>query len=213
LRVTHRQAERSGSSSQYRCDPCDKRSPDCPHPTISASTIDPVVWEKAAAVLSDPKIIACEVERRRSDGSLDRDRAALDRRIEAIADKQSRMARRVADIDDDEAAAPLMVELKSLAAQKTTALRERETLERRMADRADEDARVRSLADWCSRVGTNLNLMSYEQKRLALDALGTKVRIYKLGSTDADGNPLPRWEITMRPTSGEQIVNSSTRSS
>jgi site-specific DNA recombinase len=210
IRVVHRPASRPNSSAQYRCYPCDNRAPGCPRPTIAASLIDPIVWQHVADVLRDPEIVGREVARRRSDGSLDRDHAALTKRIDAIADKQTRMARRVGEIADDDVAAPLLAELKSLAAQKTDALQQRDALERRMTDRADEDARVASLAAWCSRVGVNLEAMSYDQKRLALEAFDVKVRIYKQGAIDADGNPLPRWDMSMRPGTGELVVNSST---
>ena len=102
------------------------------------------------------------------------------------------------------------MELKSLAGQKTTAQRERDDLLRRMADRADEDARVRSLAEWCSRVGANLDLMSYDEKRLALDALGVKVRVYSPSAVAEDGTARPRWEMTMaidEPSYGAIVYN------
>jgi site-specific DNA recombinase len=213
LRVTHRPAHLTGSSSQYRCDPSDSRAPDCPRPTIAASTIDPIVWQQVASILRDPNVVATEVAKRREDGGLDRDLAAIDKQIASIADKQGRIAKRVADIDDDDVAALLMAELQALSTRKKTAKAERDDLMRRIADRADEDARVRSLAEWCSRVGTNLDTLSYDEKRLALDALGVKVRVYKQGSTDVDGNPLPRWDMTMRPAfAAEHVVYSPTRS-
>jgi site-specific DNA recombinase len=201
---------RPGISHRYCCTPRPTRVADCPHPTIAASMIDGEVWQRVSEVLRDPRIIAREVERRREDGSLDRELAALDRRVDVLADKQARMARRVADIEDDDIAAPLIVELKSLAGQKTTAQRERDDLLRRMADRADEDARVRSLSEWCSRVGANLDLMAYDEKRLALDALGVKVRVYSPGAVDEDGTPRPRWEMTMavdEPSYGAIVYN------
>jgi site-specific DNA recombinase len=204
LGVKRPPSTRPGISYRYCCTPRHTRT-DCGHQTIAASLIDAPVWQRVAEVLRDPKIIAREVERRRQSGSLDRDVAALDRRIEALADKQGRMARRVAEIEDDDIAAPLIVELKSLAAQKATAQRERDDLARRMADRANEDARVRSLSEWCSRVGANLDTLSYAEKRVALEALGVKVRIYLPGSVDENGQPRPRWEMTMavsEPTYG-----------
>ena len=69
--------------------------------------IDPFVWEQIAKVLSDPEIIARDVERRREDGSLDRDHAAVERMLATVAENQARIAKRVAAIDDDDVAAPL----------------------------------------------------------------------------------------------------------
>lgn len=213
LRVNHRSANRPGSSPQYRCDPSDKRSPDCPRPTISASTIDPIVWEKAVGILRDPSVVAAEVAKWREDGGLDRDHAAIEKHIAGIADKQGRIAKRLADIDDDDVAAPLMAELQTLSARKKVAEAARNELQRRIADRDTETARVATLADWCQTVAANLATLSYDEKRLALTALGVKVRVYKHGSSAADGTPYPRWEMTMRPASPiERIVNSTTGS-
>ncbi len=100
-------------------------------------------------------------------------------------------------------AAPLLVELKAIGTEKAATERERDDLQRRIDDRAEEDARVQSLADWCSRVGANLDQMTYDEKRLAIDALGVKVRAYRKGSVDADGTPHPRWTLTMTPVSTE----------
>ena len=102
-------------------------------------------------------------------------------------------------MDDAEAASPLVSELKALAERKKAAEAERDTLRRRIADRDVETERVATLAEWCQTVAANLDSVSYDEKRLALTALGVKVRVYKQGSVDLDGNPLPRWEITMRP--------------
>ena len=81
----------------------------------------------------------------------------------------------------------------------------------RIADRDAETAKVQALAHWCSRVGANLETLSYAEKRLALEALGAKVTIYRNGACDEAGRPLPRWDLTLRPlSSNTDIVNGST---
>jgi hypothetical protein len=72
-------------------------------------------------------------------------------------------------------------------------------LQKRIADQAEEDARVQSLADWCARVNANVDTLTYEERRLALTWLGVDVRAYRIGTVDANGNPLPRWTMTMAP--------------
>ena len=197
--VVNQSKARAGTSPYYRCGSRVEGKSACPVPTIAASVIDGPVWQCVADVLRDPAIIEREVARRRRDGSLDRELASLDKQIDALADKQARMARRIAQIEDDDVAAPLIAQLKALATQKTTAQQQRDDLVQRVADRAAETTRVQSLAAWCSRVGANLDRMSYDEKRLALDALGVKVRIYRKDTLDDDGQPHPRWQITMRP--------------
>jgi site-specific DNA recombinase len=209
LRVVHRPATLPGSSPQYRCE---TRQGACPRPTITASLLDGTVWDRAVSVLRDPEIIAAEVAKRRQDGGLDRDRVAIEKHIASLADKQGRIAKRLTDIDDDDVAAPLMAELQTLSARKKAAQAERDDLLRRIADRDAETARVATLADWCQTVAVNLDTLSYDEKRLALAALGVNVRVYRHGATKADGKPYPRWEMTMRPAAAaEQVVYGSTR--
>jgi site-specific DNA recombinase len=184
---------------RYRCARTNRERHNCPLPSIIAKHIDPLVWEKASDVLRDPAIIARKVERRRDDGSLGRDIAAMEKRLNAITQKQERLAKRVAEIEDDAVAALLLVELKALAEQRVATERERDEMRRRIADRQAEDARVLSLADWCATVNANLETLTYDEKRLALGWLGVQVRVYRPGATDDSGTSLPRWEVTMAP--------------
>ena len=169
---------------QYRCG---SRHTDCPHPAIAASVIDHIVWAKVSEVLSHSEIIAREVTVHREDGGLERQRDAADARLAAIVAKQQRIARAVATVDDDAAAEPLLAELKTLATARAAVERERDDLARRITDQTDEDARIRSLAEWCETVTHNLDRLSYSERRMALDALGVQVRVWRHGEVDADG--------------------------
>ena len=121
----------------------------------------------------------------------------MDEQLAAIADKQARTAKAIAA--DDDASSPLIAELNSLSALKAAAQAERDELRRRIADRAAEEARMRTLARWCAGVGENLGRLSYAEKRLALDALRVEVRVWREGDAQTDGTSLPRWEVIMRP--------------
>ena len=156
--------------------------------------------------MRNPELIAAEVARHRADGGLDKDLAAIDRHLAAIADKRSRVARAIATVDDDEAATPLSAELKALATRKTAATEEREALLRRIADRDADEARVRSLAAWCPRVGANLDTLSYDERRLALEALGVKVQVFAAGARDEAGHSLPHWVIIMQPVGSDDEI-------
>jgi site-specific DNA recombinase len=168
--------------------------------------IDDVVWERVSAVLRDPEIIAREVDRHRVDGGLDRDLDAIEKQIATLLDKQTRTARAIAAVDDDDAAAPLIAELMSLAARKKVAEAERVELRTRLADDAADVEKMKSLSEWCSRVNANLESLTYDERRMALDALGVHVHVYRPGTTDDGGNPYPRWVLTMNPiTTGESF--------
>ena len=184
-------------SAAYRCNSRSQQGHDCPQPKIATNLLDNAVWAKVADVLRDPQIIAHEVAQHRQDGGLERGRAALERQVVSLADKQARIAKRVADIEDDAVAAPLIAELRSLAARKMAAEHELSTTERRIADRAADDAKVQSLTAWCQRVGANLDRLSYNERRLALEALGVQVRVYSNRATDQNREGHPRWTMTL----------------
>jgi hypothetical protein len=71
------------------------------------------------------------------------------------------------------------------------------TTERRIADRAADDAKVQSLTAWCQRVGANLDRLSYNERRLALEALGVQVRVYSNRATHQNREGHPRWTMTL----------------
>ena len=96
--------------------------------------------------------------------------------------------------------------MKSLAERKRALEAERDALAQRIADQDAEDAKVTGLTEWCSRVGANLNTLSYDERRMAIDALGVQVRAYRKGSLDAAGNPYPRWQMTMNPVMPEAVI-------
>lgn len=212
LAVAHPPADRPGSAAQYRCVRAEQQGAGCPRPTIAASLIDDAVWAKVAGVLRDPNIIAREVERRRTDGGLERELTALAKIVAGIAEKQANTARAIAAVGDEATAAPLIVELKSLAAQKTAAEIELAELQQRITDREAETAKVKALAEWCATIGGKLDSLSYDKKRLALEALGVQVKIYRPGAVDQAGDPYPRWELTMAPNlPNDSVVYPSTR--
>jgi site-specific DNA recombinase len=197
-------------SPQYRCTAQRQHGPACPRPSISASIIDGVVWQKVCDVLRDPAIIAAEVAKQRDGGGLERHLTALEATLERIVKKQRNLATLAGSVDDPEAAAPLVAELKVLSASKQAGERERDELERRIANQAAESAKMQSLADWCGRVNANLDTLTYEERRMALTWLGVEVRTYRLGTSDASGTPYPRWELTMRPNPDMATVYDST---
>jgi hypothetical protein len=173
----------------------------CPQPSIAASILDPAVWDGVREVLIDPAIIFHALCTHHDDGGVARELAAMERHRQTIIDKQQRIARAVTTLDDEAAAAPLLVELQTLATSKTATEQECDRLRQRVADAAADTAQVRTLMGWCQTVAGNLDGLTYDEKRLALTVLGVHVRVYRPGSVDQQGRPVPRWMLSMDPTS------------
>ena len=177
----------------YRCGGYSRDIPGCRSNAILIKHLDAAVWSKVETVLTTPEIIEREVERLRHADPAGEDLAALDRRLAEIAARQVRIGRAVAALDDEEAAAPLLLELKALATQKRQLDAERADAEAQRAGWQVEQARLADLQTWCHRVASNLPTLDYRQKRDLLAALDVHVKLFQKGQ-DA-----PRWVITMSP--------------
>lgn len=202
----------SGLPANYVCNRSSSSDRDCPQPCISAAMIDGPVWDRISEILRDPAIVAREVAVHREDGGLDRELVSLRERIARVSNKQTRVAQAIAEVDDPSAAAPLYTELKTLASSKHQLELEYQSHQKRIADANADDAKLQSLADWCERVSGNLDDLTYDEKRLALEALGVQVRVWRKGAVDPQGQPVPRWVLSIDPLGSDSaIVYGSTR--
>jgi len=76
-------------------------------------------------VLLNPDIIATEVERRRGTDPFARDLETLERRLRSIENQQKRLSRAVSMLDDEEAIAPLLAELRQRGVEAKNAFQNR----------------------------------------------------------------------------------------
>jgi hypothetical protein len=85
--------------------------------------------------------------------------------------KRANLGRRVAALDDD-AAAPLLAELKKLAERKRQVEADLAGIRTRHEDWLAAQARLDEVHAWCRDVASRLGSLTYAQNRVALDALG-----------------------------------------
>lgn len=172
----------------YQC--TGQRRYGCPYFAMGVAKLDGLVWGKVEEIVLNPDVVANEVARQREGDATTSDLAAIDRRTAELQRRQSNLIRRVADVDDDDVAAMFNKEIRDLAGQLRTLAGERESIVRVRDDRDAARAQLDALAAWSDRVRANLQTLTYDEKRLALTALGVQV---KLWATDH----APRYEISM----------------
>ncbi|MDP9470199.1 MAG: recombinase family protein [Chloroflexota bacterium] len=175
----------------YRCNTTSRDVYGCPSFTITASALDAAAWARVEQVLSDPQIVANEVARLRGTDPTETNVAALDKRIAEVERRRTNLTRRTAAIDDDELAAPFLVEIKTLGDQHKRLRDDRDALLRERASWQIAQERLDDLEWWCRVQAENLAALTYEQKRLALLALKVEATVW---STDH----IPRFAITMQ---------------
>jgi hypothetical protein len=117
--------------------------------------------------------------------------AALDKRIAEVERQRTNLMRRIATIDDDEIAAPFLVEIQALGTQHKQLQRERDDVEAERRGWQLAQERLDDLQWWCRVQSERLANLTYEQKRLALFALHVEATVW---GKDHD----PRFSITMQ---------------
>jgi site-specific DNA recombinase len=209
---------RQGRKVKYICTRSRNVGERCRFHSISAPLLDGIVWERVTAVLTDPAIIREKLTEMEAADTIERDIIAVEKTLAGIGRKQQNVGRAIAALDDADAAAPLVVELKALAKQQKEAEARRETLLEQQARRALARRHLTDLQAWCAAVAARLENAGYAIKREALEYLGVTVTVLP---TDHPGRryvieaslPIPDGEHLTTPlivggTSGSSCVSS-----
>jgi len=172
----------------YGCHGWAKDHHGCPSYAVDVEELDAMVWAKIKERMENPELIAAEAVRVRREHPAIEEIAAVDCRLADIAQEQQRLARSIAKLEDDDAAASLQSELKGLTRQKRQFLADRVVLlDQQRSWRATQD-RLNNLSATCHRVRGKLATMTYAERRQLLTALDVRVMLYRADHTH-------RWEI------------------
>jgi site-specific DNA recombinase len=177
-RTLHVQPEKHGGLI-YRCSAGTRNETGCGRHAMKVDNLDAAVWGRIHNVLTKPDVIHDELSRLQRDDPTDADVELLDKALADIQRKKQRAAKNLTLFDDEEDAAPLVREIKRLREQEESYQCERETLIARRAQWEQAQEHVSQIVQWCSRVASRLDELTYQQKRMALEALGVKVKLYR----------------------------------
>ena len=178
-----------GRRPTYRCRANNHVQDRCVHtPRIQGEALEEATWRHAERILTRPEIIAAEVARLRSHDDTADNLRVLDRAVAEIERKQRNTARAIAALDDDDAE-PLTREMAALGTEKRQLLTERQRVLQRRTEWEMTQARLYEIETWRQSVVAEMATLDITTKRLALQALGVEVRVWK-----ADHEP--RYEIT-----------------
>jgi site-specific DNA recombinase len=161
----------------------------CPGHSINVAALDSLVWDRVRDVITRPEIVAAEVERRRGQDPGTQDIASLDRRIADLRRRQGNLVRRLGDVDDDDVAGLVNGEIRAFAEQIRRLDDDRAALVAHRDDQAAIHAHVTALSAWCARVADNVDRLNYDERRLALTALGVKVKLWRATIPRATKSP------------------------
>ena len=186
----------------YRCSSLGRVGQRCNH-GMRAHHLDPIVWGRIEGILTRPELIAEQLSRQA--GQLEAsdltgaDLAAVARALADVERQRRNVARLATLVDDEDAAEPLLDQLRMLAERGRQLEAEKTEIMRQRAIHDEARARITSLTEWCATVAANLGDVTYAEKRLALEALGVQVQLW-------GANHEPRYAITARIPLGENDI-------
>ena len=188
LRVWRSSTRARGDFVGYRCARADKLPGACEGFTINARTLDGAAWGRIERILTNPEIVADELRRLRRDDPTAADLAAVDRQLAEIERQQRAKVAHLDKLDPDSAA--LLYEQLALLSERRKALEaERDGIAARRRGWQEARGRLDELEAWCRNVAGKVGRLTWEQKRLALDALGVGAKVWH-------SNHDPHFEIT-----------------
>jgi hypothetical protein len=162
-----------------------------PH-SMLADTLDTAVWDKVAAYLRDPKLIAQERERmRETEPPGTADLASIDRRLVDLRRRIKNKRTYAEQVDDDREREEVAAEVTLLRRQECKTEAERTQVAALAADWDREALALESLTTLVQNATVNLESWGYAEKRSALLALKTVVTLHPPGHG-------PRAEGTIR---------------
>jgi site-specific DNA recombinase len=171
---------RSNGGVDYYC--TGNNSLPCARPTsIMGSVLDPAVWGRVRAVIVDPATVAREVERLRGNDPTADDLRAVRRLVAEVERQRANLTNAVAMLDDPDAAAPLVAQLRALAERRRALDTEEAALAQRQAAWQSVWLDVGTLAKWCATVSGRVDTLTWRERRTALSALGVSATIYPHG--------------------------------
>lgn len=150
----------------------------CPTVTIRTDGLDAAVWRHVSEIVMQPSVITAEVERRRQFDPNAANLAAIERCLQETTRRQTNLIRRLAAIDDEDAAALVTAEINGLAMQRQQLQEEQLAVEWQQEEWIATADQLAKIEEWCGRVATNLFTLDYEQRRALLEALNVAVRLY-----------------------------------
>lgn len=174
--VTKARKNAGGSVVRRYC--CSRITPQACQLNMATHILDAAVWDRVSAILTQPEIVAGELERLRANDPTSADLEAADRALAELERRQSNIARAIGLMSNPDALSTLTGELEQLSERKQQLQSEREGIRLRRKAWSDAESQIGNITLWCNTVAARLGELSYEEKRLALEALGVQVTLY-----------------------------------
>lgn len=166
---------------QYRCrdSAAGFSGSGCRRCSIRAGIIDAAAWDRALYIVSQPQIIAAQLERMRADDSIQRDLASVDAAMRQLAKQRTNLAAVAAQLDDPDDAAPLLEQLKQAGERSRQLTAEREQIAARQANWEQSQALLGEFSRWGQHIAANAAELSFADRQRLVRLLGIRAVVYR----------------------------------
>jgi len=155
----------------YRCSGRERLAqPRCSAPVIAAKTIEPFVWQYMVRLLSNPDLLAAKlVEQGKNDPDLERELARVDKQIQEIRKKESRLLDAL--LDEEIALPSLRSKAKELESDRLKAQQKYEEIQARLAAHRDQSQLRETVLRYCRVLGSSVENLDLAARQKLLRAL------------------------------------------
>jgi site-specific DNA recombinase len=150
-------------------------------PCISVQQLDSCVWSHIKTILSDPHVIAQELARIKDDADIEKELGKIERLMRKTKREQENLAAAIEAADDQDVREFLLEKLRGKTASLMALEKERAALITKREDRQREKDQLDSVLEWCRTVSQRLGELTFQERRLALEALRVRVLVYRSG--------------------------------
>ena len=131
---------------------------------ISTHIIDGIVWDRVSEVLTQPDVVARELERVSADDPVVGDLEVVGRTLADVARRCNNLVAGLADADDPDTRAALTAALAKLAEQARGLEATRDELNGRRGAWEEARQRIGDIRSWCARVAATLGDLTYADR-------------------------------------------------
>jgi site-specific DNA recombinase len=166
---------------------CWNRRAGCTGHNMSVKLLDDSLWEDLKEKLRHPERIPAPVPKDNDADSITMQLAEVNKGLTEVAQQRQRIGKHVATLDDEEAAAPLLEELRKLADRKRFLEAQQLRLQDLRAAQEEQEDYAERLRTYAEEFSFLLDDATYYEKRSLLNKLNVTVWLYPSDRT-------PRWE-------------------
>ena len=150
----------------------------CRNRRWSANRLEELVWQQIEALLIQPEMVLTGLKTRMDEaneaGDVERELLDIDRRLKSLDKEQQQLLQWALKGFPEET---VVAENKRINGQRDLLKQRRAELEARLEQARETEVNMESIERFCEVVRQNLGEFTFENKRLALEALNIKVRV------------------------------------